>query len=162
VTEDNAPDGDFSSVLGRIPSGIFVLTCRGPASEIAMLVSWVQQCSFDPPMVSVAIRKGRDIVDLLKDGASFAINVLAEGQKELLAHFGKGSPLEHLPRAHERVERQEGMAAVLREALGVLHCQVAGGCEAGDHYLILGHVVGGSLHSEDRPMIHVRKSGMNY
>ncbi len=155
-------NGDFTPAIGRIPSGIFILTCHGPVNEIATLVSWVQQCSFEPPMVSVAIRKGRDIVDQLKDGASFALNILADGQKELLAHFGKGSPLEHLPRAHERVHRAEGLGAVLREALGVLHCQVAGGCEAGDHFLILGHVVGGSLHSDERPMVHVRKSGTNY
>ncbi len=155
-------DDNFTSAIGRIPSGIFVLTCHGPVNEIAMLVSWVQQCSFDPPMVSVAIRKGRDIIDLLKDGAAFAINILGEGQKELLAHFGKGSPLDHLPRAHERIHREQGLGAVLREALGVLHCQVAGGCEAGDHYLILGQVVGGSVQSDERPMVHVRKSGMNY
>jgi flavin reductase (DIM6/NTAB) family NADH-FMN oxidoreductase RutF len=161
-TEASMPNEDFTAALGRVPSGIFVLTCRGSQNEIAMLVSWVQQCSFDPPMVSVAIRKGREVADLLIDGASFAVNILAEGQKELLAHFGKGSPLEHLPQAHERVHRPEGLGAVLHEALGVLHCQVAGGCEAGDHYLILGRVVGGSLHSEERPMIHVRKSGMNY
>ena len=151
-----------NSALGRIPSGIFVLTCHGPVNEIAMLVSWVQQCSFDPPMVSVAIRKGRDVVDQLKDGASFALNILADGQKELLAHFGKGSPIDHLPRAHERIHRAQGMGAVLREALGVLHCQVAGGCEAGDHFLILGRVVGGSLHADEQPMVHIRKSGTNY
>src|SRR5579872_4482658 len=100
--EASMSNDDFTSAIGRIPSGIFILTCHGPVNEIATLVIWVQQCSFEPPMVSVAIRKGRDIVDQLKDGASFALNILADGQKELLAHFGKGSPLEHLPRAHER------------------------------------------------------------
>lgn len=153
---------DFISALGRVPSGIFIVTCRGPAAEAALLASWVQQCSFDPPMVSVAVRKGREVAEWLSEGAAFAVNILAEGQKELLSHFGKGLPLEQLPRAEERVSRPEGMTPVLRKALGVLHCQVAGRIEAGDHHLVLGRVIAGSLHFDDRPMIHVRKSGMNY
>jgi flavin reductase (DIM6/NTAB) family NADH-FMN oxidoreductase RutF len=153
---------DFTSALGRVPSGIFILTCRGPAAVPAMLTSWVQQCSFDPPMVSVAVRKGRDVAEWLTDGAAFALNILAEGQKELLGHFGKGLPLEQLPRSGERVHRPQELAAVLHDALGVLHCRVAGRCDAGDHHLILGRVIGGSLHSDERPMIHVRKNGLNY
>jgi flavin reductase (DIM6/NTAB) family NADH-FMN oxidoreductase RutF len=154
--------GDIAAALGRIPSGIFILTCRGPHDEAAMLASWVQQCSFDPPMVSVAIRKGRDFAEWLIDGATFAVNIVPEGQKELLGHFGKGLALEQLPRSGERVRRPAGLAVVLRDALGVLHCQVSGRCDAGDHHLILGQVVGGSLHADEKPMIHVRKNGLNY
>lgn len=153
---------EFAPALGRIPSGIFIVTYRGPATEAALLASWVQQCSFDPPMVTLAVRKGREFAELLSEGASFAVNILAEGQKELLGHFGKGLPLDQLPRAEERVARPEGVSAVLREAVGVLHCQVAGRHEAGDHLIILGRIIGGSLHDESKPMVHVRKSGMNY
>jgi flavin reductase (DIM6/NTAB) family NADH-FMN oxidoreductase RutF len=153
---------EFAPALGRIPSGIFIVTFRGPTAEAALLASWIQQCSFDPPMVSMAVRKGRDFADLMSEGASFAVNILAEGQKELLGHFGKGLSLEQLPQAEERVARPEGLSAILREAVGVLHCQVAGRHDAGDHLLILGRVIGGSLQDDTKPMIHVRKNGMNY
>ena len=159
-----AADGSDSlaAALGRIPSGLFILTARQGAAETGMLASWVQQCSFEPPMLSVAVRRGRDVAAWLADGAPFAINVLAEGQKELLSHFGKGLTLAQLPRAEERVGRADGRAAALTEALAVLHCEAAGRCEAGDHHLILGRVVAGSLRADERPMIHVRKNGLNY
>jgi flavin reductase (DIM6/NTAB) family NADH-FMN oxidoreductase RutF len=156
------PAPEFAAALGRVPSGIFVLTCRRGDDEVALLASWVQQCSFDPPMLSVAVRRGREVAGWLAEGAPFAVNILAEGQKELLSHFGKGLMLVELPNVERRVERPEGRAAVLTEALAVLHCEPAVSCEAGDHHLIVGRIVDGGLRADERPMIHVRKNGLNY
>ncbi len=156
------PAPEFAAALGRVPSGIFVLTCRRGTDEAALLASWVQQCSFDPPMLSVAVRRGREVADWLAEGAPFAINILGENQKDLLAHFGKGLMLAELPEAERRVERADGRAAVLTEALAVLHCEPVGNCAAGDHHLIVGRIVAGQLRTDERPMVHVRKSGLNY
>jgi flavin reductase (DIM6/NTAB) family NADH-FMN oxidoreductase RutF len=51
---------------------------------------------------------------------------------------------------------------VLRAALAHLDCQVAGRCAAGDHELVIGRVVGGRVHADGQPAVHVRKSGMHY
>src|SRR5262249_46721136 len=145
-----------------VPSGIFVLTCRRGDKEAALLASWVQQCSFDPPMLSVAVKRGREVAAWLADGAPFAVNILGENQKDLLSHFGKGLMLAELADAERRVDRVDGRAAALTEALAVLHCEPAGNCEAGDHHLIVGRIVAGRLRANERPMIHVRKNGLNY
>ena len=80
----------LAAALGRVPSGIFVLAARHGEQETAMLASWVQQCSFDPPQVSVAVRRDRDIHDLLADGAAFTLNIVPIHATEFLKHFGKG------------------------------------------------------------------------
>src|SRR6266542_1498351 len=80
----------LAAALGRIPSGRFVLTLRHGENETGMLASWVQQCSFDPPQVSVGVNKQRDALEWLTDGAPFVLNVIPEGGKALVAHFGKG------------------------------------------------------------------------
>src|SRR5947208_4442610 len=87
-----AADGDKSlaAALGRVPSGLFVLTARDGARETGMLASWVQQCSFAPPQLTAALSKDRWVLDWLADDTTFAVNVLGEGQKQLVAHFGKG------------------------------------------------------------------------
>ena len=64
----NAPTNHtLSAALGRIPSGLFILTVRHGSKETGMLASWVQQCSFDPPRLTMAIRKGRDVLDWLTE-----------------------------------------------------------------------------------------------
>jgi flavin reductase (DIM6/NTAB) family NADH-FMN oxidoreductase RutF len=152
----------WAAALGRIPSGLFVLTARHGRRETGMLASWVQQCSFDPPQVTVAVRKGRFLLDWLTDAAPFAVNVIAEGQKQLVAHFGKGFDEEQSAFDGLDVHRPDGSAPVLATALAWLDCRVAGRFDAGDHVLVVGRVVGGSVQHEGRPTVHVRRSGQNY
>ena len=60
MSHDAAPD--LFAALGRVPSGLFILTARHGHRETGMLASWVQQCSFDPPQLSLCLRRGRDMV----------------------------------------------------------------------------------------------------
>src|SRR5947209_16918130 len=99
--------------LGRVPSGLFILTARHGDDETGMLVSWVQQCSFEPPQVSVCVRQGRDVLAWLTSGAGFTLNMLAQGQGNFISHFGKGFALDQPAFAGLNVERGEGKAPVL-------------------------------------------------
>jgi flavin reductase (DIM6/NTAB) family NADH-FMN oxidoreductase RutF len=154
---------ELAMALGRVPSGLFILTARHEAFETGLLVSWVQQCSFEPPQVSVCLRRGRDVLDWLGPGAAFTLNLLAEGQSNLLSHFGKGFALGQLAFTGLNVIRHLGQAPVLADALGYLVCRVAGRVAAGDHELLLGAVEGGQLLRPDaRPWVHVRKNALRY
>jgi flavin reductase (DIM6/NTAB) family NADH-FMN oxidoreductase RutF len=153
----------LAAALGRVPSGLFILTARQGERETGMLASWVQQCSFEPPQLSVAIRRDRDVTAWLADGAAFTLNLLAEGQTSLISHFGKGFALDEPAFTGLRVERPEGGAPVLADALGYLLCRVTGRFAAGDHDLFVAAVVGGrTLQPDGRPYVHVRKSGLRY
>jgi flavin reductase (DIM6/NTAB) family NADH-FMN oxidoreductase RutF len=132
----------LATALGRIPSGLFVLSVRHNEQETGMLASWVQQCSFDPPQVSVAVKKGRDVLDWLAEGGSFVLNILPEGAKALIGHFGKG--FESGQPAFEGLEvaRERETAPVLLASHAYLSCRV-----------VLNH---------GHPTVHVRKNGLKY
>jgi flavin reductase (DIM6/NTAB) family NADH-FMN oxidoreductase RutF len=151
-----------AGALGRVPSGLFILTVRHGNDETGMLASWVQQCSFEPPQASCAVRRDRAVLAWLTPGAPFAINVLDEDQTDLLVHFGKGFELGQPAFNGLDVERPEGAAAVLLDALAYLDCRVAGRYAAGDHELVIGRVVAGRVLSEGKPMVHIRKNGLRY
>lgn len=153
---------EIAPALGRVPSGLFVITYLANEVEQAMLASWIQQCSFEPPMISVAVKQGRGLADWLPDGAEFMVNVLAEGQTDLVSHFGKGQPLDQLPDHEKRLRRSPGFAPVLTDALSVLHCQVTGRSTPGDHHLFFARILSGAQQGEARPWIHVRKNGLKY
>ena len=146
----------LAAALGRVPSGLFVLTVGRDGQATGMLASWVQQCSFDPPQVSLAVQPGRSVHGLLADGAAFVVNVLAAGQTDLLKHFGKGfGPGEPAFTGLDVYLTADGVP-VLRAALAHLDCRVAGRCGAGDHDLVIGRVVAGRLHADGQPAVHVR------
>ena len=151
-----------AAALGRIPSGLFVLTARQGGRESGMLTSWVQQCSFDPPQVSVALKKGRDLLDWLADDASFVLNVLPEGAKGLVSHFGKGFEPGQPAFDGLKVSREREPAPVLLDAHAYLSCRVVGRVDAGDHVLVICRVLAGAILNPGHPTVHVRKNGLKY
>lgn len=162
MTGSGDDDESLAAALGRIPSGLFVLTARHGDHETGMLVSWVQQCSFDPPQVSVAVKKGRDVLDWLADGTSFVLNVLPEGSKTLIGHFGRGFEADQPAFEGLKVTRERGSAPVLLAAHAYLICRVVSRVDAGDHVLVIGRVLAGAVLNPGYPTVHVRKNGLKY
>jgi flavin reductase (DIM6/NTAB) family NADH-FMN oxidoreductase RutF len=151
-----------AGALGRVPSGLFILTVRHVAGETGMLASWVQQCSFDPPQVTCAVRRDRAVLQWLTTSVPFTLNVLEEDQTDFLVHFGKGFELGKPAFNGLSVERPNGAAPVLADALAFLDCRVVGRCAAGDHELVMGQVVAGRVLSDGKPAVHIRKNGLRY
>jgi flavin reductase (DIM6/NTAB) family NADH-FMN oxidoreductase RutF len=156
------PQRQLGAALGRIPSGIFVLTVRHGGRETGMLASWVQQCSFEPPQVTAAVKRGRYVGDWLAAGAPFTINILDETQTDMVSHFGRGFDSDEPAFEGLEVQRRPDAAPVLEEALAYLDCQCVASHPAGDHTLFIARVLGGRLLADGRPMVHVRKSGFHY
>jgi flavin reductase (DIM6/NTAB) family NADH-FMN oxidoreductase RutF len=152
----------LAGALGRIPSGLFILSARQGDKEAGILVSWVQQCSFEPALVSVAIQHGRAIHDWLTEGASFVLNILDDSQTDMIAHFGRGFLRGAGAFKGVEVDRSESVAPVLTEALAYLECTIVARHETGDHDLVIGEVRGGRLLGDGHPMVHIRKSGFHY
>lgn len=160
--KDSDPQRQLASALGRIPSGLFILTARQGESETGMLASWVQQCSFQPPRISLAIQPGREIVGWLTEGMLFTLNILDKDQTDMIAHFGRGFALGQPAFQGLEIERPDGIAPVLSEALAYLYCRVVSRYPAGDHDLFVSEVVAGRMLGDGHPMIHIRKNGLHY
>lgn len=156
----------IGSVLGRTASGIFILTAGdGAGRATGMLASWVQQASFEPPMVSVAVHRDRYLHQWLGRSPRLALNIVADGQGHLLKHFGRG--FEPDQPAFEGLETRRGTTGVplLADALGHLEGEIAGQLEAGDHVVYLVQITAastGAAFAQHPPMVHLRKNGFRY
>jgi flavin reductase (DIM6/NTAB) family NADH-FMN oxidoreductase RutF len=155
-------DNPVDPILGRIPSGVYILTARHGDQETGMLASWVVQAGFDPPAVTLAIKQGRYLNDWLDAGAPVVLNVLGQSQTSMLGHFGKGFEPGESAFDSLDIERTDQGVAVLPGVVGFLECEVAGHVDSGDHRIYLANVVGGKMTGDEKPMVHVRKSGSHY
>jgi flavin reductase (DIM6/NTAB) family NADH-FMN oxidoreductase RutF len=156
------PQKQLYAALGRVPSGLFILTVRHGEQETGVLTSWVQQCSFHPPQLTLALKSGRDVWSWLAQGAVFTLNVLDDTQTDMISHFGRGFALGEPAFEGLEVERPDGVPPVLSEALAYLVCRVVATQPAGDHDLLIGRVDAGRVLSDGLPMVHHRKSGSHY
>src|SRR5579862_6392664 len=135
-SNDTDASKSLFAALGRIPSGLFILTFRHGKQETAMLASWVQQCSFEPPQLVIAMNEKRYVLEWLEKGSPITVNVLSEGQKELISHFGKG--FERGEPAFDGIDVERfanASAPSLPSAHAILDCRVVAKHAAGDHVL---------------------------
>ena len=166
MTEDKLPPIDRKAVgaaLGRVPSGLFILTARHEDNRGGMLASWVQQCSFEPPMVSVAVSKGRAIMPLISESRQFALCQVAHGEKVLLRKFASAvDPGEDPFLGFELVHDTVLGLPILAGSLAFLECSLT--CHMdydGDHDLFIGAIRDGAYFKGD-PHIHLRDHGFHY
>src|SRR5436190_1487249 len=111
------PDKQLAAALGRITSGLYVVTVKRGEIETGMLASWVQQCSFQPPLISVAIKPDRPMAGLLERHALFTLNILESGQTDMIVHFGRGFSVHDDAFHRLDVDRDGPGGPVLVEAL---------------------------------------------
>jgi flavin reductase (DIM6/NTAB) family NADH-FMN oxidoreductase RutF len=156
------PAKQLASALGRVASGLYVLTIKRDRVETGMLASWVQQCSFQPPRISMALNPDRPMATLLSRQSLFTLNILESDQADMIVHFGRGFPLEDDAFQKLEVERGGPGGPVLSEALAVLECRVVDRFSAGDHDLFVAEIMSGRVLGDGQPMVHVRKNGMHY
>ncbi len=160
---DESMKESIGAAIGRIPSGLFVLTARHEDRRGGMLVSWVQQACFEPPMVVVAVSKGRPIMPLISESRSFGLCQIAKGDKVLLRKFaGKIDPSEDPFLGFELLESSHSGVPILANVLSYMECEVACHMDVeGDHDLFVGRVVrGGYIKGE--PHVHLRENGYSY
>jgi flavin reductase (DIM6/NTAB) family NADH-FMN oxidoreductase RutF len=152
----------IASVLGSIPSGLFVVTVRNGEQRGAFLASWIQQTSFQPPMITMAIAKDRPIGNWFSTQRLFGVHVLSDHHKKLLKHFA--NPPEDPAKVFNGLSSHPSLLGVpvLTESLSLLECTVTHTLCTGDHELVVAEVVEAHEFEKGKPRIHIRKTGFQY
>lgn len=154
-----------ATAVGHIPSGLFIVAVQEASSNVidGYLASWVQQVSFNPLIISLAVKPGRPAYDLIKSGATFAINVIGDHDKSYLKHFWKGYDPAHNPFSELPHERGEHGGVILKQAKSAIECKLISSQKPGDHDIVFAEVLSSYVMSEEaKPLVHIRKSGADY
>lgn len=153
----------IAAALGRIPSGLFILTARHEDRRSGMLASWVQQVCFQPPMISVAVAKGRPIMPLISESRRFGICQLPDNDKIIMRKFAGGTDQNEDPfLGFELVPDTLGGVPIFAKVLGYLECELTCHMDVeGDHDLFVG-VVRNGAYIGGNPHIHLRENGFKY
>lgn len=149
--------------MGRIPSGLFVLTARNEDRRMGILASWVQQVSFEPPMISIAVAKGRPIMPLISDSKRFGLCQLPQGEKIYMRKFASQTDPQDDPfLGFELCDETVTNVPILANVLGYFECDLVCHLDVeADHDLFVGQVRAGNFIT-GKPHVHLRKSGFSY
>ncbi|MEO1619514.1 MAG: diflavin flavoprotein [Cyanobacteria bacterium J06632_3] len=159
-----ALDADLQKALGRISSGLYIITATKGDVQSAMLASWITQASFEPLGFTVAVAKDRAIESLMQVGDTFVLNILEEGNYlPLMKHFLKRFPPGADRFAGVRTRPANNKSPILADSLAYLECEVASRMELNDHWLVYCTVDDGKVSKEEAlTAVHHRRVGNYY
>jgi flavorubredoxin/flavin reductase (DIM6/NTAB) family NADH-FMN oxidoreductase RutF len=157
-------DSDLDKALGRISGGLYIITAKKGDFSSAMLASWVAQASFEPLGVTIAVAKDRAIESMMHAGDRFVLNVLEEGNYQvLMKHFLKRFPPGADRFAGVKTQPTENGVPILTDALSYMECQVVSRLECADHWIVYSTVQAGRVSKPDAmTAVHHRKVGNHY
>ncbi|MEL6940509.1 MAG: diflavin flavoprotein, partial [Cyanobacteria bacterium J06598_1] len=164
IKKIKALDADLQKALGRISSGLYIITATKGDVQSAMLASWITQASFEPLGFTVAVAKDRAIESFMQVGDTFVLNILEEGNHlPLMKHFLKRFPPGADRFAGVRTRPAENKSPILADALAYLECEVSSRMELNDHWLVYCTVDNGKVSKEEAlTAVHHRRVGNYY
>lgn len=132
--------------MGRIPGSVFVMTSKFEDRARGVRVHWVQRASVSPPMIMVALPKGRPIIPLLHDSHAFAVCQVAATDKLTQKKFAHNVDAGDNPFEAIETRRAVTGSPILSRALAYVDCDLVRHIDVdGDHDIYVGLVRDGDL-----------------
>ncbi len=140
----------FRQVLGNYPTGVAAITAMtAEGVPIGMVVGTFTSVSLDPPLVGFLPDKSSTTWPQIAAAGHFAVNVLASDQtglaRQLAGKTDKFAGVEFTVSPH-------GLP-LLPNVIVAIECRIHSITDAGDHYFVLGDVLGLEAKREGDPML---------
>ena len=146
--------------LRMLSYGVYILSSVNEGEYCVSTITWVSQASFEPPMISVCIKRNSASYEIVKKRGEFILHLLGDNQKELASTFFKPTIFEN-----EKLNGQEFSLAnnlpLLKDIPAYIQCKVVEILENGDHPLFLAEVVDAKINNDSDPL-ELRKTGWTY
>jgi 3-hydroxy-9,10-secoandrosta-1,3,5(10)-triene-9,17-dione monooxygenase reductase component len=141
----------YRKVLGHYPTGVCVVTAVEPDGKCAALVvGSFTSVSLDPPLVAFFPDRSSTSWPRIERAGKFCVNVLSSHQQDLCRRFSakgddKFAGLDYSLSANG--------SPVLQDVVAWIDCTLDAVHEAGDHFIVLGHVRELDIVRAEQPLV---------
>jgi flavin reductase (DIM6/NTAB) family NADH-FMN oxidoreductase RutF len=167
VTKHN----EVSQALKKITYGFYIVTAKKDSDEMstrdkdfiaAGTVSWVSQGSFDPPLVTAAIKKQSDLHETIEKSRLFNVNIVGKDDRDMLSKFAKDSEIDgNKINGYAFTEGENGVP-VLEDVPAYIECKVIEDVTHGDHSIFVAEVTGGNTRNEEAVPLVEWETNLHY
>ncbi|MBV8462607.1 MAG: flavin reductase family protein [Acidimicrobiales bacterium] len=145
----------FKDAVGCFATGVTVVTGIEEGAPVGFTCQSFMSVSIDPPYVAVAPARTSTTWPRIARAGAFCVNVLSDQQEELSVAFARSGG-EKFAGIDWDPAPSTG-SPVLRGGIAFVDCRVELVHDAGDHELILGHVLELGV-SEGNPLLFFRSA----
>lgn len=149
----------FREVMASFPSGVVVLTAFGDDSRPrGLTVSAFCAVSLDPPLALACVDKSSNTLPAVHHSGGFTANILAAGRENLARRMATKLTDKFDGIEWRHPEGKVGGPILQSDAAAYAVCGLRETIEAGDHWVLIGHVNDGGHFEGIAPMIYSRRT----
>ena len=151
---DEPPGRQLRTAFGAFPTGVVIVTARHPAAgALGMTMSSFTSISLDPPLILFSIDRRAAGLPPCLEVPGYAVNVLAQDQRELSNRFARA-----LSDKWSGICCESGLhgAPLLKDALARFECSSERTLDAGDHVIFLARVERFVCNERTEPLVFHR------
>jgi flavin reductase (DIM6/NTAB) family NADH-FMN oxidoreductase RutF len=154
VTAVSIDPAIFRQVLGAYPTGVCVVSALDSTGKpVGMVVGTFTSVSLEPPLVGFLPDKKSSTWPQIAAAGHFCVNVLASDQQEICRQLAAKGPEKFI--GVDFAISEHGLP-VIANAIAKVECSIHSITDAGDHYFVLGNVLGLEHTREGDPMLFYR------
>jgi flavin reductase (DIM6/NTAB) family NADH-FMN oxidoreductase RutF len=147
----------FREVMSSFPSGVVIVTAFGHDAEPrGLTVNAFCAVSLEPPLALACIDKLSNTLPAVRHTNGFTANILAAG-RESLARLMATKAGEKFKTLEWRRSDAGGGPVLEHDIAAYAVCMLKETIEAGDHWILIGHVVDGGRIPDVSPLVYGRR-----
>lgn len=129
----------FRQALGCFPTGVaLVTTTDHEGNSLGLTCNSFASVSLDPPLVLWSLRRESRLLPVFQKARGYAINVLAQDQRELSTRFASANITDKFAGVPHR--RGVHDVPLIEACIARFECSAFEAHQVGDHFLFIGRV----------------------
>lgn len=145
----------FREIMSTFPAGVTVVTAYSEdVHPQGLTVNAFCSVCVAPPLVLVCVDSNSDTLPAIQRNGTLKVNFLADGHEEIAMRFASKSGEKFDGLSHRPPSGAEGGPILSEDCPAHLVCHTWQSIEAGDHWIFVGEVQGGSFDEEPSPLVY--------
>jgi flavin reductase (DIM6/NTAB) family NADH-FMN oxidoreductase RutF len=143
----------FRRLMARWATGVTVVTAHENRQDFGLTVNAFLSVSLTPPAVLISLGLDTETTPVVERTRRFAVNLLAEGQREVSARFASTIPSPEKFRSLP-IRRGAGDVPLLEGAIAHFECEVRASWRVSDHLVFVADVVSEESGPDEPPLLY--------
>lgn len=136
----------YRSLAGSFPTGVTIIATRdGDGSPRGLTTQSFIGLSTEPPLILVSIDKTARTLAALRSSGAFVVNFLRAGAEDVATKFASKDDDKFAGVAWRPSDAAAGAPILHDHAAAFMECVVERTLEAGDHWIFIARVEGGTV-----------------
>lgn len=148
--------------LRLLHHNVAIVSSGKDTKTVGATVTWFTQSSFDPPLITMAVRADSRLYAAIQANQNLVISLVDKGDKDLAGAFFKPGTWDGETFGGFPAIAHELGGAIMNASPAWLACEVITIVEEGDHHVIITQVVDSGINQEEQQAMCLSDTGWHY